>query len=77
MFITSHFVIFMDIRSSTSTHIFLILLSYGIPHLIILYLVNHWVFLSMLCIPILSIMYINISLVVLVLACMVAYSFSF
>ena len=53
----------MDIRSSTSTHIFLILLSYGIPYLIILYLVLHWVLLSTLFIPILSIMYINISLV--------------
>ena len=61
MFIISRFVISMDIRSSTSTHIFLILLSYGIPYLIILYLVLHWVLLSMLCIPILSIMYINIS----------------
>ena len=44
----------MVTHSSTSTLIFLILLSYGTPCLVILYPVSQWVLLSMLHIPILS-----------------------
>ena len=73
MFITSGSVIFKVKCSSTSTLIFLILLSYGKPYITIMYRVNHWVLLSMI-LPILCIMYINISLVCsFCLSCLVAY----